>query len=275
MTAIAGKNVLVTGGASGLGRLVALKMAGRGATLVLWDLHEGNTARVLDELKAQRGRQAWAYCCDVSDRSQVYQTAARVKQEVGPVHILVNNAGVVTGKPLLDASDQEIERTMGVNTMALFWTCKAFLGDMIRAGSGHVVTVASAAGVIGVAGLADYCASKWAAVGLNESLRAELRKTAPGVRTTVVCPHYVDTGMFRGVKSRASWLLPILKQDRVAEHIVRAVERNRPALMLPRLVGLVPVLRVLPVALFDAAARRLGVQSAMETFVGRAGSGSE
>ena len=93
---------------------------------------------------------------------------------------MVNCAGVVSGKSFLDLSESQIERTMSVNTMALFWTAKAFLPEMMEAGSGHLVTMASAAGTIGVAGLADYCASKWAAVGLDESLRVELKQRRSG-----------------------------------------------------------------------------------------------
>ena len=225
----------------------------------------------MDQVIRATGRIAHGYVCNVSDREGVYAAALQVRSEVGPIHILVNNAGVVAGRPLLECSDEAIERTLAVNTLALFWTCKAFLPDMIRAGFGHVVTVASAAGIIGVPRLSDYCASKWAAVGFDESLRAELRQTAPGVKTTIVCPHYVNTGMFRGVRTRFPWLLPILKENVVAERIVQAIRRNRPRVWMPPLVYLVPLLRILPVGLFDAMATLLGVHSAMDKFAGRAG----
>ena len=119
---------------------------------------------------------------------------------------------MVSGKRFLDCSDDEIRRTMAVNTMAHFWTVKAFLPEMIARDSGHVVTVASAAGTIGVSRLADYCASKFAAVGFDESLRVELGQIAPGVVTTVICPFFITTGMFDGVRTRVPWLLPILDE---------------------------------------------------------------
>ncbi len=273
MTEIAGRNILVTGAASGIGRRMALRMARLGANLVLWDIDPENLARVVGELHQTTGRPAHGYSCDVSDRQGVYATAAQVKAEVGPIHVLVNNAGVVTGKPFLECSDEAIQRTIAVNTTAMFWTCKCFLPEMIRAGSGHVVTVASAAGIVGVAGLSDYCASKWAAVGFDEALRMELRKTAPAVKTTVVCTHYINTGMFRGVKGRFPWLLPVLDEDAVARRVVRAVLCNRPRVFMPPLVYLVPMLRVLPVRWFDAIASLLGVNSAMDKFVGRSARG--
>jgi len=273
MTQIAGSTALVTGGASGIGRLVALKTARLGANPVIWDIDSENLARAVEELKSATGRDAHGYLCDVSDRESVYATAARVEEEVGPVDILVNSAGVVSGKPFLELSDASIERTLGVNTLALFWTAKAFLPGMIRAGRGHVVTIASAAGLIGVARLADYSTSKWAAVGFDESLRMELKETAPGVKTTVVCPYYVDTGMFRGVRTRFSFLLPILREERVAERIVRAIRRNRARVVMPWLVRTVPPLRLLPVRLFDAVADLLGVNRSMDAFVGRTDDG--
>lgn len=120
----------------------------------LWDIDRAGLDRVAEEIRAA-GAEAHAYACDVADRRAVYATAQRVRQEAGPVHVLVNNAGVVSGKLFLETTDDQIERSLAVNTMALFWTCKAFLPQMIEAGRGHLVTVASAAGMIGVVTVND------------------------------------------------------------------------------------------------------------------------
>jgi all-trans-retinol dehydrogenase (NAD+) len=269
MTQISGKTILITGGASGIGRQLALKSARQGARVVLWDLNQEATHRTLEELRQAGPEEPCGYACNVADRKQVYDTAQRVYREVGHVDVLVNNAGCVSGMPFLDCTDEQIRQTIEVNTLAHFWTVKAFLPQMIEAGTGHIVTVASAAGVIGVVGLADYCASKWAAVGFNESLRVELKKTARHVRTTVVCPYFANTGMFEGVRSRVNWLLPILEEEVVADRIYRAIRRNRAQVFLPPLVGFVPLLRVLPASWFDALSNLLGINSTMETFVGR------
>ncbi len=271
MTRIGGSNALITGGASGIGRLLALKMAAGGAKVVIWDLDRERLGRTVGELNGDHQPRAFGYVCDVSDREEVYATAARVRREVGPVQILVNNAGRVSGSSLLQCGDEAVERTMAVNTLALFWTCKAFLPDMLRQQAGHIVTVASAAGVIGVNRLVDYCTSKWAAVGFDESLRMELRQLTPNVKTTIVCPYYVDTGMFAGVASRFPWLLPILKEDRVAQRILEAIARDRRRLLIPPIMYLLPLLRILPVPLFDALAGFLGVNQSMDHFVGRNG----
>ena len=117
-----------------------------------------------------------AYKVDISNKAAVYAAAQRVAEDIGNVSILINNAGIVTAKPLLDAPDERIIATMNVNSVAHFWTIKAFLPFMIEQNHGHIVTIASSAGTLGVAGLCDYCASKFAAVGIDESLRFELRK---------------------------------------------------------------------------------------------------
>jgi len=270
VTDIDGRTIVITGGASGMGRLVALKLARLGGRVVIWDIDSARLASVVTELNALGQRPASGYLCDVSDRARVAEAAAQVKRDVGPVDIVISSAGVVSGRSFLELSESQIERTMNVNTMALFWIAKAFLPDMVAAGRGHLVTLASAAGTIGVVGLADYCASKWAAVGLDESLRVELKQRAPRVKTTIVCPYFVDTGMFAGVKTRFPFLLPILSEDRVAERIVRAIRRDKPRLMMPWLVSFVPLLRMLPVGVFDALASFLGVNAAMRQFHGRA-----
>ena len=261
--------MLVTGGASGIGRLVAERLAALGARLVLWDLDPEALHRTVPAVEAHGRHTVAGYVCDVGDRTQVYETARRVRDEVGSVDVLVNNAGVVSGQRFLDLPDEKIEATFRVNTLALFWTGKAFLPDMIARNRGHVVTMASASGYVGVARLADYAASKWAAVGFDESLRMELRRLAPGVKTTVVCPFYVATGMFAGVRSRFGSLLPILEPAAVADRIVRALRRDQRRVVMPRLVGLLPLARIMPVAAFDAVVDFLGVNTSMDEFVGR------
>jgi len=210
-----------------------------------------------------------AYCCDVSDREAVYAMADLVRREVGDVDVLVNNAGVVTGRPFLSLDDDDIERTFAVNALALYWTTKAFLPRMIERGSGHLVTVASAAGLVGVPRQSDYSASKHAAVGFDESLRVELARIAPPIRTTVVCPYFVDTGMFAGVQTRFRRLLPILRAEDVALRIADAIARDRARVLLPPLVHLVPVVQALPPRVGDRILSAFGVNASMDHFVGR------
>ena len=264
-TSLSGRTVLVTGGGSGLGRRMAIGAARRGARVVIWDVSAESGSSVRDEIRAA-GNLAEAQTVNVADKDAVKQAAAAA----GQVDVLVNNAGVVSGRQLLDATDEDIRRTFDVNVLALYWVTRAFLPGMVDRGRGTVVTVASAAGLVGVAKQSDYSASKFAAVGFNESLRAELRNGRTGVSTLVVCPYYIDTGMFDGVRTRFPRLLPILKEEEVAAGILDAIESGRQKLVLPPLVNLVPAARMLPVGAFDRLMDVLGINRTMDQFTGRA-----
>ena len=265
MTRCKGSHVLITGAASGIGQLMALGALGRGARLTLLD----KDAEGLEKVRKVMGGETAAFAVDLSDRVKVQAVAAEILKTRGPVDILINNAGIVTGKPLLECSDEAIERTFQVNTLALFWMTRAFLPAMIKQGKGHVVTIASAAGLAGVSRLSDYCASKFAAVGFDESLRLECKRLGLPVRTTVVCPFYIDTGMFRGVKTRFSWLLPILDPGYVTRRILDAIEADRKRLIMPRFVLAVLMVKGLAPTLFDAITGFFGVNRCMDDFVGR------
>jgi all-trans-retinol dehydrogenase (NAD+) len=268
MTNIRGSRALITGAASGIGRLLAKEMGKAGASLVLWDIDAQGLGAVRDELRGA-GCEADVYVCDLTRREDIEAAAAETLARNGPVDILVNNAGVVSGKSLLEISPAEIERTFQVNTLALFWTARAFLPGMLERNRGHLVTIASAAGLAGTSKLTDYCSSKFAAVGFDESLRVELKRRESKVVTTVVCPFYTDTGMFAGVRTRFPWLLPILDPEYVVRRTVRAIEKNRRRLVMPRFVYTGWPTRLLPVAWFDALMAFFGISDSMDEFRGR------
>ncbi len=268
MVKLSSSIALITGGASGIGLLVGKLLAKRGAKVVLWDINgsalEGAVAQARQEGLALTGM-----VCDVSNRHEVYRVAAEVETSVGPVDILVNNAGIVSGTTFLDTPDEKVLRTMEINTLANFWTFRAFLPGMLERDRGHVVTVSSAAGIIGVTGLADYSASKFAAFGLHEAIRMELRGRKSRVSTTVVCPFFIDTGMFEGVRTRFPLVLPILKGEYAAKRIVKAIARGSRRVVMPPFVYSVYLLRLLPVAVFDGVADFFGISAAMKDFRGR------
>jgi len=268
MTAFRDSTVLLTGAAGGLGLLMTRQMGAEGARLVLWDVNAAGLESVRAEL-ARSGVRVATYACDLSDRDAIADAAARTLAEQGTVDILINNAGVVSGKTLLDASDADIERTFAVNSLALFWTTRAFLPGMLARNRGHVVTIASAAGIVGTAKLVDYCASKHAAVGFDEALRLELRRERRAIVTTVVCPFYISTGMFSGVKTRFSWILPILTPEYAVKRILHGIRANQRRVVMPRIVLTTYLGRILPVAAFDAIMEFLGVSRSMDEFRGR------
>ncbi|MGA2401976.1 MAG: SDR family oxidoreductase [Syntrophobacteraceae bacterium] len=270
MSQISGRNVLITGGASGIGLLVARKLAEWGAKVIIWDIDDSNLEKIAGEIKAQ-GHSVAVYHCDVSIRTEVYRVAEMVKRDFGKVDILINNAGIVSGKSFLECTDEQLQKSMEVNTLAHFWTVRAFLPEMIDAGNGHIVTISSAAGLIGVSRLVDYCTSKFAAFGFDEALRVEIKQKKWNIKTTVVCPYFIDTGMFEGIQTRFSWLLPMLDQQCVAERIVRAIKKDRRRLLMPPMVYSIWLLRYLPAFAYDFIANLSGINSAMQTFRGRSG----
>jgi len=244
---LSGARVIITGAASGIGRRMADFARARGAEVVGWDLR-GSDIDV-----------------DVTDSAAV--DAAAVAS--GPVDVLINNAGVVSGQRLLESSEAQIRRTFEVNVLAHFWTSRAVLPGMIERGRGKIVTIASAAALLGVARQTDYAASKWAAFGFAESLRAELRKDGSPISTLVVAPYFIDTGMFAGVRTKFPLLLPILQERDVARRVLDAIESGRQQLILPPFARLTPLLRVLPPIAFDAVTDFLGINQTMDEFTGR------
>lgn len=258
------KHILISGAASGIGKLMAEKMGSMGGKLILLDIDAIGLELLKNELSANNVAVS-TYVCDLSDRQKVYETT----RQINHVDILINNAGFVTGKYLLDAPDESIEKTFKVNTLAHFWLVKSFLPGMIERDSGHVVSIASAGGLAATPRMTDYCSSKFAAIGFDESLRLELKKMGSNVLTTVVCPFVIDTEMFAGAKSRFSFLLPILKKEYVVERIVKAVAKGKRRLIMPRFVYTIFPLRLLPISHQDVILDILGVNRSMDDFVGK------
>ncbi|XP_019383152.1 PREDICTED: epidermal retinol dehydrogenase 2-like [Gavialis gangeticus] len=268
---VTGEIVLITGAGSGIGRLMALKFACLGAVLVLWDVNqEGNkeTGRLAKEAGAVK---VHTYICDCSKRQEVYKVADQVKKEVGDVSILINNAGIVTGSKFLDCPDSLVEKSMAVNAMAHFWTYKAFLPAMIASNHGHLVSIASSTGLHGTGGLADYAASKFAAVGFAESIDVEMRglkKT--GIKTTIVCPYFINTGMFDGIKTKSPRILPILDPEYTAEAIVKAILQEQLYLMIPRsLYVIIALTKILPTKTIFLWEDYFGAYQSMDYFHGQ------
>ncbi|CAL8337222.1 unnamed protein product [Lota lota] len=236
-----GELVLITGSGGGLGRLFAQEFSKHGAEVVLWDTNTASNEHTA-KLVRDMGGKAHAYTVDVTSRQDVYRSAETVREDLGrDVTILVNNAGVVAGKRMLDCPDELIERTMKVNCHALFWTVKAFLPQMKAQNHGHIVTIASVLGLFSTPCVEDYCASKFAAVGFHESMAHELlAEEVDGVKTTLVCPYIVDTGMFQGCKIReeVEMILPPLDPQYCVEQAMNAILIDQPLVCIPRLTYL-------------------------------------
>lgn len=274
---IKGTNVLITGGASGIGRIMGRICLEKGASnLIVWDINQANIDKTEAELSdvktAEAGvskGQIHSYIVNVSDPQAIKLAYEKVKSEVGEVDILVNCAGIVRGNNTFDKQTvQDIDLTMDINANAPMYVALAVLPDMLRRDRGHICNIASAAGMLGVPKLSVYCASKWAVIGWTESMRVELKQARSHVRVTSVAPYFINTGMFDGVNSK---VFPILDPEKTAAKIIRAVEVGKSFRGIPFAYHFIRIWQgLLPNFLFDFIFGKIfGVYSVMDHFTGR------
>ncbi|KAG7293005.1 hypothetical protein NEMBOFW57_003050 [Staphylotrichum longicolle] len=232
--------VVITGGAGGIGGQVVQLLAEKGIKVVVLDIQP---------LTYPAGPTVHYFKCDITSPKTIAAVAREIRQTVGNPTILINNAGVVQGRTILDASERDIRFTFDVNTFAHYWTTKEFLPSMVRANHGMVVTVASVAAWVTVPNMVDYAASKAAAHSFHEGLTAELktRYNAPRVRTVLVNQGYTTTPLFKGYHNDSPFLMPALEPATVAEAIVRQVLSGKSnQLLLPAFANTLPVLAGMP-----------------------------
>ena len=268
MTKIKGNNVLITGGASGIGRIMGRMALEKGAkSLIIWDINEANIASTVEELEALGSVKG--YKVDVSNSKMVEQSYQQCKAECGDVDILINCAGIVTGNKTFDKQSlSDIERTMSINAVAPMVVALQALPAMIERDHGHVCSISSAGGMIANPKMSVYSASKWAVIGWSDSVRIELKQMRSRVRVTTVAPFYIKTGMFDGVQSR---LFPLLDPEKTARKILRAVERNTDFCGIPFPAHFIRLCQgLLPQAWFDKIfGDWVGIYKTMDHFTGR------
>lgn len=272
MKSVSDKTVLVTGAAMGLGKLFARTAVDEGAAhVVLWDINEGALKDTAAELEAAGGT-VHTYLVDVSSADSIAKAAELVRAEVGDVHVLFNNAGIVRGNGYFwENGTRDVEQTMLINSIGPMLVAREFLPAMVEADEEcRVVNIASSAGLNAVPRLAAYCGSKWAAVGWSDSVRLELEQAGhKHVRVTTVCPTYINTGMFDGAKG--IFLTPMLEQDQVVAETWKQMLKGGPFLLIPWTSKLNKVVTgILPVRARDVWLRRTGVYNSMAEFTGHA-----
>ena len=266
---VSGQVVLITGGGGGVGRLLALNFAKLNARIVIWDINQEAIKTTIDLLLQNGLNNGKGYIVDLSDREQVYQCAAQTIAEVGPVDVLINNAGIVCCKPFWDLSDRVIQNTYNINILAHYWTVKAFLPDMMRNNRGHIVTVGSVTGMLGTYGCTDYSATKFACVGFHESLLTDLKTHGyNNIQMSLICPYYINTGMFAGVRPR---IFPMLEVQYVADQITGAVLKNEVWCVLPNSIRtFTPLKCLLPAKMcWELMSRVIRGPESMMMFQGR------
>ncbi|KAI0089079.1 retinal short-chain dehydrogenase/reductase [Irpex rosettiformis] len=262
--------VVVTGGASGIGELIANTLAVRNVTVAVLDINPIVTENYNIEY----------YKCDVSKWEEVEAAAKKIQEELGHPTVLINNAGVVQGKTILDLSSEDIQQTFSVNTIGQFHTLKAFLPEMIKEKKGHIVTMSSVAGIIGMARMTDYNASKAALISLNDSLRYELDHVynTPSIRTTLVVPGHTHTRLFSSVSLPQSWwykfFVPSIDPVAIAKSVIAALDdQHSRTIYLPFYANFAPFLPLMPSFIRDFGqwVSLSGCDYAMQDFVKMSG----
>ncbi|KAG5838619.1 hypothetical protein ANANG_G00225540 [Anguilla anguilla] len=266
---LSGEVVLITGGGRGIGRHLAKEFAKQGAKkLILWGRTEKCLKQTCEEISLA-GTECHYFICDVANREEVYQQAKVVREKVGDVTILVNNAAVVHGKSLMDSDDDALLKSQHVNTLGQFWTTKAFLPRMLELQSGHVVCLNSILSLSSIPGAIDYCTSKSASYAFMESLTLGLLD-CPGVGCTTVLPFHTNTEMFQGMQVRFPQLFPPLKPEMVAQRTVDAVRSNTAFVYLPWTMRVLVILKsFLPQLALEEIHKFSGSYTCMNTFKGR------
>ena len=268
MSKLDGKRVLITGGAQGIGLAMAIKFAERGAEIIIADINEEKLAETKAGLEA-RAIVASTFQVDVTNPASIAALRAQIAAEVGPIDILINNAGVVFGGPFAETPLDQHFKTYEVNVLGLVAMTHAFIDDLIARPEAHIVHIASASGLIGLPYGATYASSKWAVIGFGESIRAELNLQGhTHVHHTIVCPSYIGTGMFEGAEAPKA--TNILQPDELADKVVNAVEGNTIHVLEPFMVKLTPIIKaLLPVSLYDKISHLFGADTSMAHWTGR------
>ena len=266
------KNILITGGARGIGKQIAIDFAKCGANIVICDLNELFFEEKLFKEQTKEievlGVSCFGYHLDVTDINNIIEVRKKILSEVGKIDVLVNNAGVVFGGRFLEVSIKQHRLTYDVNTQGIVNMLHVFLGDLIKQNAAHIVNIASASGFTSLPGGATYASSKAAVTSFSESLYIELKKDGyEHVGMTIVCPAYVNTGMFDGVKEPT--FIPMLTVEKLSKKIVRAVVCNRLFVLEPIFIKFIPFMKaVFPRFIFEFLGNILGGFNSMDLWKG-------
>ena len=266
MTKLKNKTILITGGASGIGKIMSRLSLVRKAKVIIWDINTDNIESTLKELSHLGNISADEV--DVSKLEAIEEAAQQLIKEHGNIDIIINNAGIVVGKYFHEHTASEIDKTLNINSSAPMHICNQFLGIMIKNNSGHICNIASSASLVSNPKMSVYAASKWAIFAWSDSLRLEMKQLKKDIKITTILPYFINTGMFDGVKSR----IPILESETAALTIIKAIEKNKKIISIPGWIYRFTRFgqTVMSVDMFDwFAGSVMGIYKTMNDFKGR------
>ncbi|HEU4803330.1 MAG TPA: SDR family oxidoreductase [Solirubrobacterales bacterium] len=247
---VAGMVVAITGGARGIGKCTAQSLIRRGARVAIGDLH----AELAEETAAELGGNCVAFELDVTDRESFSRFLDSAESELGPIDVVINNAGIMPIGPFIEETDETAKTMIDINLHGVIYGTKLALERMLPRGSGHIVNIASQAGKAGLPGGATYCATKHAVVGLSEAVRLE--NIDKGIEVSCVMPAVVNPELGSGLVDTRG--VKKLEPEEVAEAIVEAIETNRFDVWVPRSsAGIAAILSLVPRSGREAIARIL------------------
>lgn len=275
MDTVAGRKVLITGAAMGLGKSFAERAVRElAADVVLWDVNEQALKETAAELAGAGTSRVHHYVVDVSDAAAIAEAAASVRADVGDVDVLVNNAGIVRGNGYFwETRDRaDIHKTVAINSLAPMYITLEFLPAMVSGRTpARVLNIASSAALVANPRMSVYAGSKWAALGWSDSVRLELEQSGNDhVKVTTFCPTYINTGMFEGAKG--FWFTPIIEQEEAVDTAWTRMKKGDPLVVMPwtsrfnRAVS-----GLLPLKVRDFYLDTVGVYHSMDEFTGRKG----
>jgi len=245
------KTVMITGASSGIGKGLALEIAARGGRLGLIARREDVLNEIADEIRARK-RTAIAVAADVRDANAMKGAADRVRAELGPIDVLIVNAGVGTTDHVNRLDPRQVADVININVLGAVNTVAAVLPEMIERKSGHLVAIASLAGYRGLPKSAAYSASKAALSSFFESLRIDLRHT--GVTVSIIYPGFIKTPLTSGRQAKMPYLMEL---DDGVKKIVTAIEKRKKSYAFPwQLATIVRSGLIMPPSLYDWIAER-------------------
>ncbi|MFT6050930.1 MAG: NAD(P)-dependent dehydrogenase (short-subunit alcohol dehydrogenase family) [Halioglobus sp.] len=232
------KVILITGAGSGIGRETALQFSELGGKIAVVDVNDQSASETVSMIETKGGR-AKAFHCDVASQDDIEQLADAVEDSLGPVDVLMNNAGIGAAGLLVDVKMDTWEKVMGVNVMGVINGCHVFVPRMIARGEGgHIINTSSAAAFIAAKEMIAYATSKFAVFGFSESLRAQMAEHSIGVST--ICPGLINTAIVEhtlyegekleaGAKEKAMALYERRNYppSKVAKAIIKATKKNK------------------------------------------------
>jgi NAD(P)-dependent dehydrogenase (short-subunit alcohol dehydrogenase family) len=247
---LAGKVVAITGGARGIGKATATALIAQGARVAIGDID----APLAEQTASELGSGTVGLPLDVTNRASFDAFLTETEQRLGPLDVLINNAGIMPIGPFLEETDATAERMIDINLYGVLFGTKLALARFVPRGRGHLVNIASVAGKGGFPGGATYCATKHAVVGLSEAVRAEYRHT--DIEVTIVMPVGVNTDLYSGVPPARG--IDLVEPQEVADAIVEALQSGRVNVFLPKRVGMLfRLMNVVPRGIADFVVKLL------------------